>query len=156
MSGKISKGLSATIAEHPFMHGLDAKFIQLVSNKATQRNYERGDMLFKEGETADKFFLVLAGKIALELAPPEKDRLTIETIGEGEVVGWSWMVAPYRWTFDARALKNTQVIAMDAELLRKALEDDPKNGYDFLLRLLPVIGNRLENTRLQLMDVYGV
>jgi CRP-like cAMP-binding protein len=156
MSGKANQEMYARIAEHPFMAGLDREFLELIARKTTERTYERGDVLFREEETAKEFFLIVHGKIALEVAPPEKNHLTIQTVQTGEVVGWSWLIPPYKWAFDARVLKTTKVLAVDAAALREILETHCKDAYQFLIRLLPVIGTRLENTRLQLMDIYGV
>ena len=87
---------------------------------------------------------------------PEGVRRTVQTVGPGEVLGWSWISAPYAWQFDGRALKETRVVALDATALRGAMESRPTEGYRLLVRLLPVIGQRLENTRSQLLEFQGV
>ncbi len=146
----------AELAEHPFFHGFDPGFLATLGPATSDRSFETGELLVREGDPAAEFFLIVHGKIALEMATPERPRLTIQTIGPGEALGWSWLVAPRRWTLDARALKATRVLAVDAKVLKSALEARPADGYRFLLRLLPVIAERLENTRLQLLDIHGV
>jgi CRP-like cAMP-binding protein len=155
MSEQVSREPKARIADHPFFHGMDPTFVNRLDPLAVDRVYEAGDILFREGELATEFLLIFSGKVALELATAERPRLTIETAGPGDVLGWSWLSPPYRWRFDARALKSTRVLALDAPKVRAELETRPDDGYRFLLRLLPVIGERLEMARVQILDVHG-
>ncbi|HTT15332.1 MAG TPA: cyclic nucleotide-binding domain-containing protein [Thermoplasmata archaeon] len=141
--------------DHPFLHGLDAAFVERIAHGAREVAYDPGDMLFREGEGAERFYLVFQGKVALEIETPERPRLTIQTVGPGDVVGWSWLFAPHRWRFDARAVKATRVLALEAPTVRAALDAHPIEGYRFLLRLLPVLGERLEMARLQILDIHG-
>lgn len=146
----------AHLADHPFFHGFDPAFLAAIAEGAAERTYETGNLLVREGAPATEFLLVVHGKVAVEMATPERPRLTIQTIGPGEVLGWSWFFPPRRWTLDARALKPTRAVVVDAAVLRRALDARPEMGYRFLSRLLPVIAERLENTRLQLLDIHGV
>jgi len=156
MSSAPHRELASRIAEHPFFQGMNREFIELLARNATEQSYGTGDLLIREGEPANEFLLLTHGKVALEVVAPDQPRLTIQTIGPGEALGWSWITAPYRWRLDGRALKPTKAIALEAPILREALESRPSDGYQFLLRLLPVIGQRLENTRMQLLDIHGV
>jgi CRP/FNR family transcriptional regulator, cyclic AMP receptor protein len=157
MSGGPAHALPALrVADHPFFHGLDERFVQLASSGATERSFEVGEILFQEGDIAGEFWLVFHGKVALEIAAPDRPHLTIQTVGSGDVLGWSWLVPPHRWRFDARAVKATRTLAIDAKVLKDAFEAHPEDGYRFLLRLLPVIGDRLENAWIQVLDIHGV
>jgi CRP-like cAMP-binding protein len=140
------------ISEHPFLRGLSPGFLESISIGAKPHVYATDEFLLREGEEANHLFLIYSGKVALEVALPDRPRLTIETVGAGDVVGWSWSVAPRRYEHDARALKTTRSIAIDARILRSACEEDPANGYQFITRLLGVVADRLANTRLQLVD----
>ena len=99
--------------------------------------------------------MIFEGKVALEIVLPDRPHRTVQTVGPGEVVGWSWLLPPHRWRLDARALKPTRAVGLAATHLRAVLNEHPADGYRFLLRLLPVIAERLENTRLQLLDLHG-
>jgi CRP-like cAMP-binding protein len=156
MSGPPHKELKSRLADHPFFQGMSGELVDLLARNATEQSFTTGDLLIREGEPANEFLLITNGKVALEVVAPDRPRLTIQTIGPGEVLGWSWITAPYRWRLDARALKPTKAIALEAPMLREALETRPSDGYQFLLKLLPVIGQRLENTRMQLLDIHGV
>lgn len=144
------------VADHPFFVGLDPQLAREASRLAKERRFDTGEMLVRDGDQAHWFFLVFHGKVALEVATAEKPHLTIQTVGPGEVLGWSWLVPPYLWRFDARALKPTQVLAIDGTEFRQTLANHPEQGYRFLVRLLPIIAQRLENTQIQLLDIHGL
>jgi len=143
------------VADHPFFRGFDRDFVGAIEEGSVDTTYEPGELIVREGEVADHFHLIYHGKVALEVSGPDWVRRTVQTVGGGEVLGWSWVSSPYLWQFDGRALKETRVVSLEASVLRNALEGRPAEGYRFLLRLLPVIGHRLENTRAQLLELRG-
>ena len=112
-------------------------------------------MLFREGDPADTFYVIRHGSVALETFVPSRGAITIETLEAGEVLGWSWLFPPYRWHFDARALAAVRATAFDAACLRGKCDDDPALGYDADVALRGVLIERLQWTRLRLLDVYG-
>jgi CRP/FNR family transcriptional regulator, cyclic AMP receptor protein len=144
----------ALLREHQFFHGLDEKFLARLSEKAYERSYDAGVLLVREGDTAEEFFALLSGKLALEIVVPGRQRMTVQTLGPGEVLGWSWLFPPHRWRLDARTVKPSRAIGFSARFLRALLDERPKDGYAFLIRLLPVIATRLENSRIQLLDLH--
>lgn len=141
--------------DHPFLYGLSPELVGAIAEAARECSYRPGELLLHEGNAADHFFLIFQGKVALEIETPERPRLTLQTLGPGEVLGWSWLLPPHHWQLDARAVKATRAWVVDASALRRALEARPEDGYRFLLRLLPVIAERLESTRVQLLDIHG-
>jgi len=143
------------VLEHPFFEGMDPHLLRTLVPKAVEREYDVGDYVAQEGSPCDEFLLVFEGKLALEIGAADRPHLTVQTVGSGEVVGWSWFVAPNLWRFDVRAVKPTRVVALNAPTVRHALASHASLGYDFLARLLPVLAERLENTRVQLLDTYG-
>lgn len=149
------EGLERFVGEHPFFAGLDAEYRQLVSGCARNVRFDPGQYLFHEGENANQFYLLRHGRVALEVEVPGRGPLTFQTVSEGEIVGVSWLVPPYRWAYDARALDLVRAIAMDATCLRGKCDGDPALGYDMMKRFLPILVDRLQTTRMQIMDVYG-
>ncbi|HTW76477.1 MAG TPA: cyclic nucleotide-binding domain-containing protein [Thermoplasmata archaeon] len=143
------------LAEHPFFRGMDAAFVAHLERAAAERSWPAGSYLFEQGGPADTFYLLFEGKVALELGAPDRARVTIETLGPRDVLGWSWLVPPHRWRFDARAVKATRALALGADALVRRLEERPAEGYRFLMHLVPVIGERLERARVQVLDLYG-
>lgn len=143
------------LTSHRFFAGMDTEFLGRLGRVAYERRYDTGSLLVREGDLADEFLAVFSGKVALEVLRPDRPKTTVQTIGPGEVLGWSWLLPPHRWRLDARALKPTRALGLAAAPLRARLDESPSDGYLFLWRLLPVIAERLENTRLQLLDLHG-
>lgn len=155
MSPTGSDTIADRLMTHPLFIGIDPTLVHAMAGKAEERTYEEGEMLVRVGRPAEEFFLVFEGKVALEIGASDRPGITVETLGRGEILGWSWLVPPYRWRFDARAVKSTKVIAINAAAARYALAAHPAIGYQFLLKFLPVLAERLENTRVQLLDIHG-
>lgn len=155
MSARASTNSDLRLEDHRFFRGMDPRFLSRLAPLAYERTFDTGDLLIREGDPADEFLLVFHGKAALEIVLPGRPRITIQTVGPGEVLGWSWLVLPHRWRHDARALKPTRTLGIGASKLRTVLDSDCGLGYDFLMRLLPVVAERLESTQLQLLDLHG-
>jgi len=149
------EGLEHILAEHPFFAGFSVEHSRLVSGCARNHRYDAGTYLFRESTPANEFFLIRHGQVALEIVSPGQAPIVFATLGEGEIVGASWLVPPYRWTYDARATELTRAIGIDAACLRSKCEADHHLGYEMMKRFLPILIQRLQATRLQLLDVYG-
>ncbi len=145
----------ARLTSHPFFRGWEGELLGQLEPAVVERTYGPGDALLKEGDPSDRFILIREGKVALEIVLPDRPVVTVQTLGGGEVMGWSWLLPPHSWQLDARAVKTTRTLEIPATTLRDALASRPAEGYRFLLRLLPVIAERLEHTRLQLLDLHG-
>ena len=148
--------LQPLLAAHPFFAGLDPEALATVVGCASNVKFEAGQRVFREGEEANQFYIVRQGRIAVEAFSPTRGPLVIQTVEEGEILGWSWLVPPYRWRFGARAIDLTRAIALDGKCLREKCERDHDLGYELLKRFADVIGERLDATRLQLLDLYAV
>jgi CRP-like cAMP-binding protein len=143
------------LAEHPFFKDLSRPHLDTVVGCVANVVFQPGEFVFREGEAADRFFLVREGKVAVEVFVPNKGPVTIETIEGGEVLGWSWLFPPYKSRFDARALNAVRALSLDGACLRTKCENDPVLGYELLKRFTALVVSRLEATRMQLMDLYG-
>jgi CRP/FNR family cyclic AMP-dependent transcriptional regulator len=149
------ESLEPILAEHPFFKGLKQRYLQLIVGCASNVRFNAGEFIFREGEEANLFYLIRHGNVALEIAAPERDPMTIQTVGEGDILGWSWLIPPYHWLFDARAIELTRALALDGKCLRTKCEEDHDLGYELLKRFAHIMDLRLQATRLQLLDVYG-
>jgi CRP/FNR family transcriptional regulator, cyclic AMP receptor protein len=147
--------LEAILAEHSFFRGLRPEDLRLIAGCGSNVHFEAGKYIFREGDPADLFYLIRHGKVALEVFSPERGPLQILTLEEGEILGWSWLVPPYRMRFDARAVEETRATSFDGACIRKKCEEDPRLGYELLKRFAQILGERLHATRLQILDVYG-
>jgi CRP-like cAMP-binding protein len=148
--------LERIVAEHPFFAGLEEQYLHLLVGCASNVRFEAGSSILREGEEASQFYLIRQGKIALEISAPPRGRLTVETLGEGDILGWSWLIPPYYWSFSARAVELTRAIALDGKCLRAKCEENHDLGYELLKRFARILERHLEATRLQLLDVYAV
>jgi CRP/FNR family cyclic AMP-dependent transcriptional regulator len=147
--------LERILSEHPFFKGLEEPYLQLLVGCASNVRFNAGEVVFREGEQANQFYLIRQGKVAVEMFAPSRGPIILQTLGEGEVLGWSWLVAPYRWRFDGRAVELTRAIALDGECLRGKCEEDHDLGYELMKRVSLVMEKLVQATRLQLADVYG-
>lgn len=143
------------LTAHPFFGGMSTPAIQVLARCASEVEFAAGSRIFKEGDPADACFLLTAGNVALEIVVPGRGPHVVETLHSGEILGWSWLFPPYRWTFDAQALTATSAIRFDAEALRAAKAADKELGYELMTRFAQVLVDRLQATRLQLLDIYG-
>ena len=149
------RALDELIADSPVFAGLAPEQLQLIAGCGRNEHVDAGVPLFREGAPADRFFLIRSGAVALEIAPPAGGALVIETLHAGDVVGWSWLFPPYRWHFDGRATAPTSLIAFDGACLRGKCDADHELGYELMRRFAASLVERLQATRLQLLDVYG-
>lgn len=139
----------------PALRPLDQGHRETVAGCGSNRVFAAGEHVMREGEPADTFYVIRRGSVAIETFVPRQGAVTIETLHDGDLLGWSWLVPPYSTTFDARALSETHAIAFDGACLRRKLDADPGLGYVLLRLFAAVIVERLQGTRLRLLDVYG-
>ena len=149
------ENLERILGEHAFLKGLSPDHLALMVGCAQNVVFKADEYILREGQPANHFYFIRQGLVHVETHVPNKGTLTIRSRGAGEILGWSWLVPPFRWHFDARAIELTRVIALDGSCLRDKCESDHDFGYEIMRRFVLVIAERLEATRLQLMDIYG-
>jgi len=147
--------LERIIGEHPFFADLDSEFTNLMVGCASNVRFKKGDYIFREGDPANTFYLVRKGKVAVEIFAPQREPIIVATLEEGEILGWSWLLSPYQWKHQARAVEDVRALALDGKCLREKCEQNHDLGYEILKRFARIIEQRLEATRLQLLDVYA-
>ncbi len=148
------KDLKELLMEHPFFRGMEEAHIELIAGCGKNEHFDAGTYLFREGTPADYFYIIRQGHLALESTCPGKGAITLETLDEDEVVGWSWLFEPYRWAYCGRAVEDCRVTALDGKCLRGKCENDPLLGYELLKRFSKIVISRLRESRLQILDLY--
>lgn len=143
------------LAEAEVFAPLSAEQRELIAGCGHVVRLEGGQELFEEGEQADTFYLLRHGRVALQLMMPGRGTITISTHGPGELVGWSWLFPPYRWHFDGRVVEGGSAIAFDGACLRGKAEGDHDLGYALMRGFATQMIERLQATRIQLLDLYG-
>jgi CRP/FNR family cyclic AMP-dependent transcriptional regulator len=149
------RSIEQVLAEIKTFEGLEQRHLDRIAGCGQNTGFASGEQIAREGDRADTFYVIRHGRVALETPAPGGGPLLITTLGDGTVVGWSWLFAPYRWEFDARAVEDTRAIAFDGACLRGKCEEDHELGYVLMQRFVQIILDRLQATRLQLLDVYG-
>jgi CRP/FNR family cyclic AMP-dependent transcriptional regulator len=138
-----------------FLDGLTALEREKLLRASREVFYDDGDRLFDEGGHAGHCWLIRHGRVALDTAVPGRGHVVIQTLGPGDLLGWSWLLPPYRWQFGARAVGTVETTVFDAEQLRALTDQDPRLGYLLTRQLLAVVLDRLQSTRARLLDLYS-
>jgi CRP/FNR family transcriptional regulator, cyclic AMP receptor protein len=149
------QSLEQVLAHVPLLGGLEEDELALLAGCARNVRFTAGTYLFRDGDPAETFFVVRHGSVALEAFVPTRGPVVIETIEAGEVLGWSWLFHPYRWHFDARALTTVRATSFDGTCLREKCETNTAFGYRLMGRFAQVVIERLQWTRIRLLDLYG-
>ena len=147
--------LADLVREHPFFVALPAEVVDLIAGCGANVVFAAGSYVFREGRPADRFFVIRHGRVSLETFLPGRGPRVFQTLGPGEVVGASWLVEPHVWSWDARTLERVRAIAFDAVCLRDKCEADPVAGYALMKRFVPLLVARLQEARMQALDLYG-
>lgn len=151
-----SRDVAGIVSEHPLLASLPGDGVAQVAGCARNRAFAQGALLLSEGAPADTFYVLRRGRVALEVHVPGRGAVVIETLGPGALVGWSWLFPPFRWHFDARAVTPVGAVAVDGACLRAKADEDAEFGYQLLRRLGSVMLDRLQATRVRLLDLYRV
>lgn len=143
-----------TITNFPLFHGLDPKFVDLLAENAKNMQFDPGEYIFRESDAAGEFYIITHGKVALELFVAGRGNLMIQTIGKNETLGWSWLTPPFMKNFSARSIETTNAIVFDGDRIRAKCDENHEFGYELIKRFMQVVGQRLQATRLLLLNFY--
>lgn len=149
-----TKAKVETLRAHPFLEGLNTELLELLAGMASEATFRKDEWVFRQGDESSLFYLLLQGLVALEVTMPGKT-IRIQTAGPGEELGWSSLVTPVNKQFQARSLQPVRALAFDGARLRTACDANCVLGYELMRRLLRVVAQRLQNTRMQLIDMYS-
>ena len=147
--------LEADVAAHPFLIGLSQHHIKLLADCAMKTHFAAEEIIFREGETANRFYLIEQGEVALESTPSGGAPTIIDSVKSGDLLGWSWLFPPYIWHFSARAVKPTTAIFFYGTILREYCEQDHTLGYELFKRMSEVMIRRLQSARTRLLSSYS-
>lgn len=143
------------LSERTLFEGLTEAQIEILANNACQREFQTDEVVASQGATADSFFLIVTGSFLVEVPAISGPRLEITRLGEGEIFGWSWLIAPYEWHFNARAAKPTEVLEFDGKELLRQCDTQPAFGYPVLRRFSELMAKRLDSAQRKMMDQWS-
>lgn len=149
------KTVADLIGDHRFFSDLDAATRDVLAGCGRNVTIPAGTTVMREGQHADVFWAIRGGRVRVGIAHPTRGLLALETLEAGDILGWSWLFAPYRWHFDAVADAPVHAVVFDAACLREKCDRDPRLGYTLVQRFARVLDERLVSARLRLLDLYG-
>ena len=149
--------LETIISEHYCFKGLEQNYLDMIIEKASDVSFDTGDLIFGENEKADKFYIIQEGIVALETTlAPDRDPITIQMLGEGDILGWGWLFPPYKAHFDSKAVAPTKTVSLDGKFILEQCEKDHDLGYELIKRFAFVMQQRLQAVRQQNPNMYVV
>ncbi len=149
------KTIEDLVRENPVFEDVDNDILELISGCGQNVAFEPGEFLFREGNSAERFFLLRGGTVALEIFVPGRGPMIFRTLQENEFAGTSWLIPPYRWKYDARATSRVHAITFDAQCMRDKSEADNRVGYALMKKFVPVLVDRLQTAQHQMLDVFS-
>ena len=149
--GMAVKAVESVIAGHPFLRDLRPAHLRLLADSAMRVRFEKDELIFREGDPANRFYLIEQGRVSLESHRRDEAPVAVQIIGPGEVLGWSWLFPPFAWHLRARALEPTRAVVLDGAHLLIAAERNRDFGYELMKRVAQVLIQRLQATRKQLL-----
>lgn len=149
------KNIRTLLAENAFFQGMSDDDLEAMAGCGKLVRFKPGEFLLREGDTADTFYLIRDGDVAIESDVPAAGPLSVARVGAGGITGYSWLFPPHRNGFDSLALTDVSAVALDGECLRGKAEADHELGYQLMKRFAQVMLDRLQATRRQMMDVYS-
>lgn len=150
-----AKSIERIIVEHPFFDGLSKRSAAFLASCAKRRRLKEDEVLFSYGGKADRFFLILDGRVTVEVAAIQGPSLELQNLGPGDLLGWSWLIPPYKWNFQARAEEPAEVLEFDGEAVLKRCEEDPAFGYGLFKRFSGLMSERLAVAREKMMSEWN-
>jgi CRP/FNR family transcriptional regulator, cyclic AMP receptor protein len=146
---------AAALAAHPFLYGMSRDQLGMLAVAAHGVTFPARHRLFEDGENATRFWLIQSGHVSLDLHIPGEGPVVIETIGMGQLLGWSWLFPPYKWAFGAVAATAVEAFEFDATMVRELCATNPELGYELNQRMTRVLARRLQATRVRLIARSG-
>ncbi len=147
--------METRVSLHPFFAGMKRSQLALLIDCAIPVHFKKGLVIFRAGEIANRFYVLETGKVVLESASKYGKPVIVDTIGAGDLLGWSWMFPPYVWQFTARAVEETDAIYFYGAILRQYCERDSSLGFELLKRMSVVMNRRLQAARKQMVSMHA-
>lgn len=143
------------LTDEGFFAGLEPAYIERLAEYAQRETFKKDRTLFRVGDRADRFYLLSEGEVSIEIAALEGPPLQLQSLGAGRILGWSWLIPPYRWNFQCRAEIDCRVITLDGVAVLAYCEQDPRFGYELLKRFSTLMSRRLAEARTRMMEEWN-
>lgn len=143
------------LQKQAFFHDLSSEFMDFFAEHATEKTLKKGEILFERGQPADRFYLVREGRIVIEVPAIYGPSLEVQSLGPDKILGWSWLIPPYKWSFQARVEETSSVIEFDGKTMLDRCKSEPRFGYEVLKHFSSLMSERLEAARKKMMEEWN-
>lgn len=149
------QSIAEYLSSHEFFFGLNDNFLQFLCECASEFAIKKGQILFQQGENADKFYIVRSGRISIQIPAIIGPNLEIQTLGKDQVLGWSWLIPPFKWNFQAMPEEDSELIMFDGATILERCEQEPRFGYELLKKFSALMSIRLDAARQKMMGEWN-
>jgi len=143
------------LSAHEFFSEFSDDVLKFLCECSSTREIKKGQILFRQGENADKFFVVRNGCVSIQMPAIMGPTLEIQTLGKDQVLGWSWLISPYQWNFQTKAEEDSELLQFDGTAILARCEQEPKFGYELLKKFAGLMSVRLNAARQKMMDEWN-
>jgi CRP/FNR family cyclic AMP-dependent transcriptional regulator len=143
------------LSTHEFFSEFSDDILEFLCDCSSKHEIKKGQILFRQGENADKFYVVLNGRISVQIPAIMGPTLEIQTLGKDHVLGWSWLISPYKWNFQTKAEEDSELLEFDGTAILARCEQEPKFGYELLKKFAALMSERLNAARHKMMDEWN-
>ena len=150
-----NQSIAEYLSAHDFFSEFSADLLEFLCECSSSHEIKKGQLLFRQGEDADKFYVVRTGLISLQMPAIMGPTLEIQSVGKDQVLGWSWLIAPYKWHFQTKAEEDTELLQFDGTALLARCEQEPKFGYELLKKFAELMSVRLTSASQKMMDEWN-
>ncbi len=150
-----NQSITEYLLTHDFFSELNKDFLTLLCESVNTLDIKKGQVLFRQGERADKFYIIRNGRISVQIPAIMGPTLEIQALSTDQILGWSWLISPYQWHFQAKAEEDSELLEFDGIILLEQCEKEPKFGYELLKRFAALMSERLDASRQKMMDEWN-
>ena len=150
-----NQSITEYLSAHEFFSDLSDDVLKFICECSSTREIKKGQILFRQGENADKFYVIRNGRISIQMPAIMGPTLEVQTLGKGQVLGWSWLISPYKWNFQAKAEEDSELLQFDGIAILARCEQEPKFGYELLKRFAVLMSVGLNAARQKMMDEWN-
>jgi CRP-like cAMP-binding protein len=143
------------LSKHRFFKDFDRSYLKVLADHAVEKGFRRGERVSAQDDVASSFFLILEGEMEVQIPSIYGPPIVVQTLAKDDILGWSWLIPPYKWHFEAKASEDTRVLEFNGEDLRARCEEDPKMGYELMKHFAGLMADRVQAARMRVLEVCG-
>jgi CRP-like cAMP-binding protein len=143
------------LSAHEFFSEFSDDVLKFLCECSSMREIKKGQILFLQGEHADRFYVIRKGRISLQMPAIMGPTMEIQSVDEGQILGWSWLISPYQWNFQTKAEEDSELLQFDGTAILARCEQEPKFGYELLKKFAVLMSVGLNAARQKMMNEWN-